>query len=688
MNMDRSVAKERIEELSRLINEHNHQYYVLAQARISDYDYDMLMEELIGLENRFPDLLDKNSPSQRVGGQVTRKFPVVIHNYPMLSLGNTYSKEELTAFDTRVRKSLDEDFEYVCELKFDGIAIGITYENGEMVRAVTRGDGVRGDDVTQNIKTIRSIPLKIRMKNIPEVFEVRGEVFMPHKSFAELNREKQLKQEALFANPRNAAAGSLKMQDSAIVARRNLDCYIYALLGDSLPHQSHYENLQKLKAWGFKVYGHTRKCRNMDEVFAFIELFGRKRTELPFDIDGVVIKVNDYGQQERLGYTSKFPRWAIAYKYKAEQASTRLLDVVYQVGRTGAVTPVAVLEAVAVAGSTVRRASLYNSGKMEELDLHLQDEVFVEKGGDVIPKVTGVNLAARLSGAVKVRFASHCPECGTMLEKSEGEAIYYCPNTNECPPQIQGKIEHFIGRRAMNIESLGQGKTALLISRRLIGNAADLYDLRYEDLIGLEKVITEPLTQQERKISFREKTVENILAALERSQEVPFERVLFAIGIRHLGETMAKKLARHFKSIDALMAASFDELVAVHEVGDKMAESILAHFSDPFNREIIGRLKQAGLQFELHEAAGKESGQLEGKTFVVSGVFSRPRDGIKALIESAGGKVSGSVSGKTSFVVAGENMGPEKRKKAESLGVPIIGEGELEKMASGKSEPA
>lgn len=685
--MDLTDARKRVRELTELINEYNHQYYVLAQPRISDYDFDMLLRELIALEKQYPELQESSSPSQRVGGQITRKFPVVVHTYPMLSLGNTYSREELTEFDKRVKKSLGESYEYVCELKFDGVAIGITYENGEMVRAVTRGDGIRGDDVSANIKTIRSIPLRIEQSGVPKVFEVRGEVFMPHQSFMKLNLEKQQKQEALFANPRNAAAGSLKLQDSSMVARRHLDCYIYGILGDSLPFSSHYENLQAVKKWGFKVYDHIRKCQNIKEVFRYIDLFEKKRGELPFDIDGVVIKINDHDQQDRLGYTSKFPRWAISYKYKAEQAGTILLDVVYQVGRTGAVTPVAVLQPVVVAGSTVKRASLYNAGKMEELDLHYRDHVFVEKGGDIIPKVTGVSLPDRLPGAEKIHFSTSCPECGTALEQQEGGAIFYCPNTTHCPPQIQGQIEHFISRRAMNIESLGQGKTELLIRNKLIEKVSDLYDLEYDQLIGLEKVIVDPLTQQKRKVSFRGKTVQNILDALDRSREIPFEKVLFALGIRHLGETMAKRLARHFKTMDALMAASFEDLTAVDEVGDKMAESITRFFSDPSNREMIARLKEAGLQFELKESeANRKASSLKGSTFVISGVFQRhSRDEIKALIEKHGGKVSGSVSSRTNYLVSGENMGPEKRKKAESLDVPIIGEERLEAMITGET---
>jgi DNA ligase (NAD+) len=676
-------ARERVLELTRLINEHNHRYYVLARPIISDFEYDRLMEELIALEKEYPGLLDENSPSQRVGGQVTKKFPVVAHRYPMLSLGNTYSREELRGFDQRVRKTLEEPVDYVCELKFDGVAIGLTYEGGRLLRAVTRGDGVQGDEVTANIRTIRSIPLVINRPGLPPVFEVRGEVYMPHESFIGLNAEKEAAGEPLFANPRNAAAGSLKMQDSALVAKRRLDCYVYALLGDGLPEKSHFEGLATLASWGFRVSPHTRQCPTIEEVFAYVEEYEHRRSELPYDIDGVVIKVDRYEQQERLGFTSKFPRWAISYKFRAEQAVTRLLDVLFQVGRTGAVTPVAVLQPVPVAGTTVKRASLYNESYMEDLDLHFQDTVFVEKGGDIIPKVVGVDASGRQDGSRKVVFASHCPECGTALIREEGGAIRYCPNGRNCPPQVQGRIEHFIGRRAMNIESLGQGKTELLIRQGLIRNAADLYDLHYEDLIGLEKVMEDPDTGRTRKVGFREKTVENILSALENSKKVPFERVLFALGIRHLGETMARKLAHHFGTMERLMEAPFEELIGVHEVGEKMARSILTHFAWPENRETVQRLKAAGLRFAVDEPATRDGLlPLRDKTFVVSGVFERhSRDGIKAFIEQHGGKVTGSVSSKTSYVVAGEGMGPEKRKKAEALGIPIIGERELEGMA-------
>ncbi len=677
--MNAQQAKERIQQLTAILNEHNYRYYVLAKPTVSDYDYDMLLEELIKLENQFPELIDSNSPSQRVGGQVTKKFPVVRHKYPMLSLGNTYSKEELYDFDQRIRKGIGEQFEYVCELKFDGVAIGITYSNGKILRAVTRGDGVQGDEVTTNIKTIRSLPLSLKKEGLPNEFEVRGEVFMPHKSFLKLNEEKINNGEEPFANPRNAAAGSLKMQDSAMVAKRGLDCFVYGLFSDQNLFSTHFESLQALKDWGFKVSEFTKKCSNLDEVFLYIETMEQLRPELPFDIDGVVIKVNDYRQQEQLGYTAKSPRWAISYKFKAERVATRLLDVIYQVGRTGAITPVAVLKPVPVAGSTVKRASLYNADRMAELDLHFLDEVFVEKGGDIIPKIVGVNESVRPANAKKVEFATQCPECGTALARLDGEAIHYCPNNEYCPPQIQGKIEHFISRRAMDVETLGQGRIEILIKNGLISNLADLYDLKYEQLLGLEKTITDPITLKTKKISFREKTVENILSALENSKSVAFERVLFALGIRLLGETMARKLARHFGSIDALMQASFDDLTAVPEVGEKMAQSLIDYFQQPEHQEIIQRLKKAGLQFETQKEAEPKEGPLIGANLVVSGVFSRySRDEIKALIEKHGGKVTGSVSSKTTYLVAGENMGPEKRKKAEELGVKIISENDLE----------
>ncbi len=679
--MELNEARQKVKELSKKLNEHNYRYYVLAEPVISDYEFDMMLEELIALERQFPELLDKNSPSQRVGGQITKKFAAVKHKYPMLSLGNTYSREELLDFDKRVAKALGKDYEYVCELKFDGVAIGLTYENGELIRAVTRGDGVQGDEVTNNIKTIGSIPLTVEHPESLPAFELRGEVFMPHQSFLRLNNEKEKLNETPFANPRNAAAGSLKLQDSTLVAKRKLDCFVYGLLADDLPFETHWESLEAIKKWGFKLCEHRRKCNGIDDVFLFIDEMGQKRAKLPFDIDGVVIKVNSYAQQEDLGFTSKFPRWAISYKYKAEQGYTRLVDVRYQVGRTGAITPVANLEPVAVAGTIVKRASLYNADKMQELDLHFNDMVFIEKGGDIIPKIVDVDTAQREASAKPVQFITQCPECSTRLTKLSGDAIHYCPNSMSCPPQIQGKIEHFISRRAMNIESLGQGKTELLIRNKKINNIADLYSLKYNDIIGLEKIIADPETGKQKKVSFQDKTVKNILSAIESSKKVPFERVLFALGIRHLGETMAKKLAKHFGSLDKLMNAGTDELLAVDDVGEKMAASIHDYFDDLGNIQIIERLRQAGLQFRAEQLIATGEGSLAGKSFVVSGVFEKySRDEIKALIEAKGGEIKSSISAKTNFVVAGDKMGPEKRKKAEGLQIPLISEYELEEM--------
>ncbi len=675
-------AKKKIDQLREELNQHNYRYYVQAQPMISDYEYDKLMEQLLYLEQSHPEFFDANSPSQRVGGAVTKSFPNVKHKYPMLSLGNTYSREELIDFDNRVAKGLQENYEYVCELKFDGVAIGLSYDGHRFLRAVTRGDGVQGDDVSNNVKTIKSIPLIINQKDTLAHFEVRGEVFMPHKSFLRLNAQKEEQGEALFANPRNAAAGSLKLQKSSLVAKRHLDCFIYGLLADDLPFQTHWESLEALQKWGFKVCKQRKKCADIHEVLDFINEMELLRAQLPFDIDGVVIKVNNYAQQKALGYTSKFPRWAISYKFKAERGYTRLLDVAYQVGRTGAVTPVAILEPVLIAGSTVQRASLYNAGKIAELDLHYNDMVYVEKGGDIIPKIIEADSGKREPSNKAISFITHCPECHTSLKKAEGEAIFYCPNTSACPPQIQGRIEHFISRRAMDIDSLGQGKTELLIRNKKINNIADLYDLRYEDLIGLEKVISDPVTGKRKKISFREKTVQNILQAIETSKKTPFERVLYALGIRHLGETMAKKLAQHFGSIDRLMDATYDDLISVDEVGEKIAGSIQDYFDNFENLQILERLRKAGLNFSVEkDGEAATSSALSGKSFVVSGVFSKySRDEIKALITEHGGEIKSSISSKTSFVVAGDQMGPEKRKKAETLNIPIITEDELEAM--------
>ena len=678
--MDFKAAKSRIKELTFIINKHDYNYYVLAKPIISDYDYDMLMEELVGLEKQFPELADSNSPTQRVGGQVTKDFPTVKHRYPMLSLGNTYSRKELQDFDNRIRKSIGGSFEYICELKFDGVAIGLVYEDGKLVRAVTRGDGYNGDDVTANVKTIKSIPLQLFQEDKIIDFEARGEIFMPHKSFVGLNEIKLDNNEPPFANPRNAAAGSLKLQESKITAARNLDCFIYNLIGEQLPFDNHYDNLQQAKKWGLKISEFTKKCEGLDSVFDYIDHWEKERKNLDFDIDGVVIKVNSLRQQQDLGYTSKSPRWAIAYKFPTEQAVTKLLDVKYQVGRTGAVTPVAVLQPVQLSGTKVKRASLYNADKIEELQLHLNDTVIVEKGGEIIPKIVGVDVSQREKDVKKVRYATICPECYTPLLRKKGEALYYCTNKKDCPPQILGRIEHFISRKAMNIESLGQGRTEILIKNGLVKNVADLYDLEYEKIYGLEKTIVNELNGTSKKISFREKTVKNILNALDKSKSVPFERVLYALGIRYVGETVAKKIARHFNDIDKIIDSSYEKLLEVPEVGEKIAESVVLFFKDNTNINIIKRLRNHGLQFKT-EKSEMARGKLTDITFVISGVFEKySRPELKNTIEENGGKVTSSISAKTDYLVAGANMGPEKRKKADKLNVRIINEDDFNKL--------
>ncbi len=675
--MEKQQAKERIEYLVGEINKHNYNYYVLDKPTISDYAFDFLLKELERLEKQYPELIQEDSPSQRVGGQITKKFDNVRHKYPMLSLGNTYSKEELENFDIRIRKLIGNEYSYVCEPKYDGVAIGLRYSNGRLTHAITRGDGVTGDDVTANVRTIRSVPLSISNNNIPMDFEARGEIMMPHKSFTSLNKAKSEKNEPLFANPRNAASGSLKLQDSALVAKRNLDCFVHGILGENLPFESHYENIQKAREWGFKISSLTRICKSIEEVMNFIEELQQKRLSLDYDIDGVVIKVNQYEVQKELGFTSKYPRWAIAYKYKAEQGITILEDVKYQVGRTGAVTPVAVLTPVWVAGSIIKRASLYNEDKIQELDLHHGDTVFVEKGGEIIPKIVMVDFNKRPQNAQLVVFASNCPRCGTPLVRNVGEAVHYCPNVEHCPPQIQGKIEHFISRRAMNIDGLGEGKIEVLINNHLIEKASDLYSLSYSDLLGLEKTIVDEESGKARKISFREKTVNNILTAIEESKKAPFERVLYALGIRHLGETGAKKLAREMKDLQTLKNSSYEDLMQVPEIGERIAGSIIDFFSHPENIEMLESLKQAGLNLrvEHQQSSAVQGGPLEGKSFVVSGVFEKySRNQLKELIEQKGGHNVSSLSSKTSYLLAGEKMGPEKKKKAEQLNIPIISE--------------
>lgn len=675
--MNKEQALQKIRELTEELNEHNYRYYVLAQPLISDYQFDQKMEELLKLEKEFPEFLKPESPSQRVGGQVTKEFNSVKHTYPMLSLGNTYSEEELIDFGNRISKLLTEAVEYVCELKFDGVSISLIYTDGLLNRAITRGDGVTGDDVTTNIRTIKSIPLELKGSNFPPVFEVRGEIIMPRSGFDQFNAERIEIGEAPFANPRNAAAGSIKMQNSSEVARRPLDNYIYYLKGEQLPYQTHIESMQALKDWGFKVSDKTRVCASIQEVMQYIHEIGKQRELLPYDIDGVVIKVNSYAQQDLLGYTAKSPRWAISYKFKAEQALTQLLSVDYQVGRTGAVTPVANLKPVHLAGTTVKRASLHNADVIQKLDVRIGDHVYVEKGGEIIPKITGVDLSKRDLFADPIQFVDKCPECGTTLERNEGEAAWFCPNEDLCPPQIKGKLEHFISRKAMNIETLGEGKIEMLFDSGKVKDIADLFDLTPGSLLGIEKVIEAGPGSKEKKLSFKEKTVENIMKGIASAKLIPFDRVLYAIGIRYVGETVAKRLARHFRTMDRLMLAQTDELLAVEEIGEKIAGSVLAYFSNPRHQELIARLKSAGIQMEMEETA-KLSDVLSGKVFVVSGVFSRfSREQLKQTIELHGGKISSSVSGNTDFLLAGEKMGPEKQKKAEQLGVKILSEDEF-----------
>ena len=683
--MNLEEARQRIAELSETIDNHNYKYYVLAQPSISDYDFDMLMNELIDLEKQYPELALPTSPTQRVGGDLTKEFPTVAHRYPMLSLGNTYNREEIIDFIERIEKAIDEPVEFVCELKFDGVSISLTYENGVLVRAVTRGDGTQGDEVTTNIRTIQSVPLKLR-GDYPAFLEMRGEVIMPHDSFNKVNAERDELGLALFANPRNAAAGTIKLQDSRETARRRLDNYCYYMMMDDLPFTNHYESLMAAKQWGFNISKHMAVCKSIDEIEKFINYWDVQREFLPFDIDGIVIKVNSFAQREVLGLTAKSPRWAIAYKFKAEQVSTKLLSVDFQVGRHGTITPVANLEPVQLAGTTVKRATLNNADFIRQLDLHFDDTVNVEKGGEIIPKIISVDLDKRNTDSRPVEFITSCPECGATLVQKEGEAAWYCPNSLGCPPQIKGRIEHFISRKAMNIESLGEGKVEMLYDNNLITNYADLYDLTYDRLYGLEKVETfvdesslfkETVT---RKVTFKEKTVNNILNSLKKSREVPFARVLFALGIREVGETTAKTIAATMGNIDNIINASLDELQQIKDVGGTIAQSIRSFFDDERNIKIVNRLKAAGLQFEQEQQTNTpiENQVLAGKIIVVSGVFANfSRDGIKQRIEELGGKNSSSISSKTDFVVAGDKMGPEKRKKAEALGVKILSEQEF-----------
>lgn len=734
------TARPRVEELTRLIDRYNDLYYQQGISEVSDQTFDALLRELQDLERQFPALASPSSPTQRVGGTVTKEFPSVQHRYPMLSLANTYSEEELREFDERVRKGLGvEAVEYVCEQKFDGVAISLTYENGHLVQGVTRGDGVKGDEITANARTIRTLPLRLRAgADFPAQFEVRGEVFMPFKVFDEINAQRAEADEALMANPRNATAGTLKLQDSAVVAKRRLSCFTYHFLAEQNPFETHAQTLEALASWGLPVSDTWRICGTLEDVLAYIHEWESRRATLPLATDGVVIKVNAFHQQRELGFTAKSPRWAIAYKYPAMAARTVLRSIAYQVGRTGAVTPVANLDPVPLAGTVVKRASVHNANQIAALDLRLGDTVLVEKGGEIIPKITGVVPELRPEGATPIVYPTECPACGTPLVRAEGEAHWRCPNAATCPPQVQTRLEHFVSRRAMDLDSLGEGKLALLIEKGLVRDPADLYDLTYDQLFGLEKVIDDPETGKPRKIGFREKTATAIVEAIEASKQVPFDRVLFGLGLRHVGETVAKKLAYHFRTLDALFAAAlanevrpaakggkkreavlaeaaeslltderkaqrralaadfgFDEATTQHladnppspdalsgvaEVGDIMADAITAWFQDPANGVLIRRLRAAGLQFGLPEEAGqveRTSEALAGRTFVLSGVFSQPREDLAALIEQHGGSIVSGISKKLSYLVAGDKMGPAKREKALKEKVPIISEDDL-----------
>ncbi len=692
--MTESEAKKRIEKLSTELEEHNYRYYVLSEPVITDFEFDKKLEELIILEKMHPDFALPNSPTQRVGGAITKEFVTVKHKYPMLSLGNTYSENDLHEFDERIRKTLDGNFEYVCELKFDGVAIGLTYENGIFKTGITRGDGVQGDDVTANIRTIRSIPLKLRGKVYPQEFEIRGEVLMPRSSFDDINSDmrKQMVEDGydeveissrLLKNPRNAASGTIKMQDSSVVASRKLDCFLYAFYSSDIPFTTHFEAMQAAVKWGFKISEHTMVCKNIEDVFKYLNHWNIERHKLGYDTDGVVIKVNSYEQQNDLGFTAKSPRWAIAYKFKSESVLSELKDIFFQVGRTGAITPVAVLRPVLLAGTTVRRATLHNADQIVKLDLRIGDMVFVEKGGEVIPKITAVDLSKRKKDSIPVKYISLCPECKTRLERKEGEVQHYCPNVNGCPPQIKGRIEHFISRKAMNIDSLGEGKVEILYDNNLLNNVADLYSLKYDNLIGLEKIYQDDAEGKSKKISLQEKSVQNILQGIEESKKTPFERVLYAIGIRYVGETVAKKLALHFKSIEAIEEATLEELKQTDEIGEKIAHSVREFLSIAANRKLISALKEAGLNMKIGKDAIPEklSSLLEGKSFVVSGTFTNfSRDEIKLLIEKHGGKNQSGVTSKTNFLIAGNEAGPSKLEKAGKLKINVIGENEFLKM--------
>ncbi|TKC08219.1 NAD-dependent DNA ligase LigA [Pedobacter polaris] len=663
-------VKEQMDALVAELNQHTYNYYVLAMPTIADYEFDKKLEELAKLEQAHPTFADPNSPTQKVGGDITKNFVTVKHKWPMLSLGNTYNEQDLRDFDERVKKAIGDDFEYVCELKFDGLSISLTYENGILVRAVTRGDGTQGDDVTNNIKTIHTIPHQLKGKEIPAIFEIRGEVFMHRAAFERLNKEREELGEVPYANPRNFASGTVKMQDSKEVKKRPLDCFLYALNSDKQLFKTHWESLQTVKEWGFNVSEHSKLSKNMDDVLAFIAYWEEHRFKLSYDIDGIVIKVNSYAQQQELGFTAKSPRWAISYKYKAAEVQTVLEKVTYQVGRTGAVTPVANLKPVLLAGTTVKRATLHNADEIIRLDLHESDTVFVEKGGEIIPKIIKVNLDLRKPDSQPIVYLTHCPECGTALIRKEGEVAFYCPNDEGCPPQIVGKIQHFIGRKAMDIDGLGDETIETFYQRGLVAHISDLYILQ-------EKADELKLIER-----FGERSIENMLKGIEDSKQMPFEKVLFGLGIRYVGETVAKKLARGIKNIDNLASASIEELTAIDEIGIRIAESIREYFTKEDHLQQIVLLKAAGLQFEVVEnELLLQSDKLNEKTFVISGVFEKhSREELKAIIEENGGKILSGISAKLNYLVAGDNMGPSKLEKATKLNVPLISEDELLKM--------
>ncbi|MFM9840049.1 MAG: NAD-dependent DNA ligase LigA [Cyclobacteriaceae bacterium] len=664
-----SEAQKQIQHLTDQVNYHNDLYYQKNKSEISDFDFDLLLKKLIDLENQFPELKLPDSPTQRVGGTITKEFENIVHQYPMLSLGNTYSTEELQDFDGRVAKGLDgESYEYFCELKFDGVSISLIYENGVLTKAITRGDGVRGDNVISNAKTIRSLPLKIKSKQVPKKFEVRGEVFLSKEIFKQLNKEQEDIGEETYANARNTASGTLKMQDSAEVAKRKLNCYLYYLLGEDIEVRTHEEAIQKIEAWGFQVSPTYKKCKSMAEVIEYISHWETRRAELPLETDGVVIKVNSLDQQQQLGATAKVPRWAISFKYKAESISTQLNGITYQVGRTGALTPVAELQPVLLAGTTVKRASLHNANEIERLDLRIGDFVFVEKGGEIIPKVTSVDLSKRKDSSKPVKYISECPECGTALVRNEGEANHYCPNESGCPPQIKGRIEHFIQRKAMDIDSLGEQTIKQLFDLGLVKTPADLYDLKKENLLQLDKV--------------KDKSAENMLAGIEASKAAPFEAVLFGIGIRFVGKTVAEKLAHYFKNMESLSFATYEQLLEAPEVGEKIAQSVVDYFKEKSNLREVERLNKAGLQMQADlKEPEKVSNVLEEKSFVISGTFQNyERDQLKDIILANGGRVLSGVSGKLDYLLAGENMGPSKLEKAQKLGVKVISVEEFEGM--------